>query len=811
MIRSTTLIITLVMFIGNLSFAQDCRISGKISDAADGEALQFAHIWIKSLATGTTTDGDGNYVLTLPYGSYRIRASYMGYHSQKLVVDLSQAEKHLDFALKANTIAFPEIVVLPGENPAIPIIRKAIAAKRKVEENLKNYEVEAHTKLRVYDAKVDLKGISSDKLLEDGVLFVAETQTTAYWTSTGEIKEVIKARKQAVMEGEVYNLLNSMPARVNFSADDISFGNKDVTGPISEDGLDDYWYDLEGTTVYDDQKIYKIRVTPRSEIQPLVEGMIYIADSSYLLMLVDVGFNESVFGSMLNNVNFRQQFSNVDGYWMPTDVAIHAGIEVAAVVTFKFKVDLLSVLKNYSVNTPDIDQNLDGFMIEVAESADDIDSAGWYDNSFIPLVGDEFDLYEKSDSAAEAHVQQAKEYGLNNIFFGKRFVFDKTSYSVPGLLGAYRFNRIEGHALNLGFEVGDPFAPVEEIEAIVGYGFSDERLKWSLGAGILLNQYSGFRLQARAYDELHYLDEDSYQLNNLTALFAQAAFMWDPRDFFYRKGVEISLEGYIAPVIKSILHGNYNNYQSADVNTDEHLFRVNRPWRMNPPINDGYISSVGLRVELDLRSRILNKGAVQRVGRSQFKPYVDATVFKNNLDDGEFTYSQYSAGFAGGFGLGGWGSLKFQADGSYADNIMPMQTIHNIDGSAEGVTGPWLFRSFLWSEFGGDQIVTAMLHWDLGNMPFRVLGVPNIPYLNNRFWELSFFGNGGWTDIREETQLLQKIPVDAARIPFYELGFSIGNIFTLFEFDFAWRMNHFSEGHNFFWGISIAPGSVFSR
>jgi hypothetical protein len=54
----------------------------------------------------------------------------------------------------------------------------------------------------------------------------------------------------------------------------------------------------------------------------------------------------------------------------------------------------------------------------------------------------------------------------------------------------------------------------------------------------------------------------------------------------------------------------------------------------------------------------------------------------------------------------------------------------------------------------------------------------------------------------DATKSLQTVPLLDAKMPFYEAGFGIDRIFLLFRVDFAWRLNHFREGENFFVGVS---------
>ena len=74
-----------IIFCTNLS-AQTGTVSGVVSD--DVGPLIGVSISVDGLTTGTITDVDGSYELSLDPGSYKIIASYVGYDSQSRSVSV---------------------------------------------------------------------------------------------------------------------------------------------------------------------------------------------------------------------------------------------------------------------------------------------------------------------------------------------------------------------------------------------------------------------------------------------------------------------------------------------------------------------------------------------------------------------------------------------------------------------------------------------------------------------------------------------------------------------------------------------------
>ncbi|KXK28830.1 MAG: TonB-dependent receptor plug [Bacteroidetes bacterium OLB12] len=74
----------LILLLPLYSFSQNrATVSGYLKDAANGEALIGATIYVKSLSTGATTNVYGFYSLTLEPGNYEVSFSYIGYGTQQ--------------------------------------------------------------------------------------------------------------------------------------------------------------------------------------------------------------------------------------------------------------------------------------------------------------------------------------------------------------------------------------------------------------------------------------------------------------------------------------------------------------------------------------------------------------------------------------------------------------------------------------------------------------------------------------------------------------------------------------------------------
>ena len=93
-------------------------ISGYVKDAADGESLMAASVYVVELGKGSTTNEYGFYSITLPQGKYTLRVTYVGYSNKEYTVDLNK-DTRLNIELGTSAILTQEIVITgerKGEN-----------------------------------------------------------------------------------------------------------------------------------------------------------------------------------------------------------------------------------------------------------------------------------------------------------------------------------------------------------------------------------------------------------------------------------------------------------------------------------------------------------------------------------------------------------------------------------------------------------------------------------------------------------------------------------------------------------------------
>lgn len=82
----------LVLLTGEVLAQEKYTISGYVSDAASGEYLLGANVYIKETLQGTTTNASGFYSLQTPKGDYTLNVSYAGYETFEQQLDFGSTQ-----------------------------------------------------------------------------------------------------------------------------------------------------------------------------------------------------------------------------------------------------------------------------------------------------------------------------------------------------------------------------------------------------------------------------------------------------------------------------------------------------------------------------------------------------------------------------------------------------------------------------------------------------------------------------------------------------------------------------------------------
>jgi hypothetical protein len=782
--------------------AQQFTIKGKIVDADSKIPLSFANIRVAETTLGTSSNVNGKFELKLKQGTYKLIASFIGYYSDTVNVEVVENLNEVNFSLRQSEIILSEVLVKPGVNPALEIIRKAIEKKNIRNNRLKNYEVEAYTKGLVRTTEeisagnnsigVGLGGSDTTELIIAGIL---ENHSRNYFQQPDKFKSVILARKQSANFPPSINTLTGGRLIQDFYENDVNFLGRDLPGPISDNALNYYYYYIENVLAQNNKTIYQIHIEPDNSSDPGFSGKIFITDSTFDLVKVDLILNRAAnTGNLFDTVNIYQQFDEYNEIVMPVDYRLFVKANVLGLVRFGF--ELNTIMFNYSINNNILENIFDKAIVTVVPDADNIDSSYWQNTQTIPNTLEETIAYERIDSVESAPKTFWDDYSLLDTRIS---LSDNLSISAP--ISMYHFSRVEGHALDFGIFVDDAFNRRFNSSLKMSYGFSDKKFKQDFNAGYLLGDYRTWEVKARAFNKLNVLFEESDNygelLSTLVTLIAKNEF----RDYYYSRGVEIGIEGEVLPIVKMRLNYKNKTDKNAFVNTDFSFFNKEKTFRANPPIFETRINSLNLGFDLDFRDYI-EDGYFRRrtsLGRSYVLLSGDITYSNPDFLSSNLNFTKYEISAFTFIRTFKSASMNVRLYGRLTDGATPYQDLYALPGNIDVVFNSQTFRTLKVNEIVGDKIVTLNFTHDFRDELFRAM---NIPGLKN--WEIMFslIFNAAMADITSETTAILTNPVKSFKHPFYEIGFALGQGLLPFKLEFMWKLNY-RDGNNFRVGLNL--------
>src|SRR5688572_1249527 len=103
-------VLSLILVLSTTHAQQKYTLNGFVKDAANGEELIGATVYITQLQNGTVTNAYGFYALTVPTGTYDVSFSFVGYKTQVLTLTISENQsKNIELVSEATFIK--EIVI----------------------------------------------------------------------------------------------------------------------------------------------------------------------------------------------------------------------------------------------------------------------------------------------------------------------------------------------------------------------------------------------------------------------------------------------------------------------------------------------------------------------------------------------------------------------------------------------------------------------------------------------------------------------------------------------------------------------------
>jgi hypothetical protein len=799
-------------------FAQTIVISGKITDAATGEGVGYAAVFVKGANVGVTADFDGNYKITINIPSDSLWCSYLGYHTKSKAISRLTYQT-VNFALESNNFDLTEVEIKPKENPAITLIREANRRQRDYNpDNIDAYKYESFSKLELSVDHLDerlqkmpwfknikplfdsINGIRSDEGKPLLPVFISETVSDYYWQSPPrKHHEYIKASKVngiGVTDGTTtVQVLGATLQQYNFYDSWITIMKKTFISPIGDGCFYYYKYRIRDTVTIENKTCYKIELTPKRKEDLAFTGNIWISDTSFAIMRISVTIARDANLNFVNQIKISQEMTEVaPGTYLPLNTRILIDLAELVKTTPSFLAKFIVSNKDFEVHNK-FDASVFEHVVDVAKDAmaNKNDTAYWQEHRHEALDTNEMRSYEMVDSLR--NIKSIKNGTALSKFLG-------TGYHPIGKIdiGPYYYllnkNYVQGWRVAMGLRTNYKFSHVTTTKAYAAYGFKDQNIRYSVLQDFVISRkkWTNAGLQRRVDLDQAGISDGSTEYNSavfaLTSIFSTLSrinLTEDNRIYFLRQ-----------------FHKDW-------------IIKLNGSNRFYKPYFDfGYLDEDGklettfttTSANIELRfahnERVLVDDNVRYLLGTERSPVVTmgyTHAFKDVLG-GSFNYDKFYLNIRQSVKTGIMGHAFYYIKGAKYFGVVPFPALDIHPGNQTFYFSTTSFNLMNFYEFVSDQYISAFYEQYMEGLITN-----RIPLLKKLHWRTLATAKAVYGSMSDQNRKIIPLQYQTfrtlERIPYMEVSYGFENMFRYFRVDVVHRLSYRYEGARK-WGVLVS-------
>lgn len=811
-VRLTTrlkVLVWLVLFPA-VVLAQETVIRGKITDAFSGDPIPFVNVVFKGTSIGTTTDFDGNYVLRTTSPTDSLQASYIGYKPRTKAVQKGVSQI-INFQLEEEVTRLRDIVIMAGENPAFEVLRnvvknKSINDKRK----LSAYEFDTYSKIEIdvdnITDKFRQKKIVSritqvlDSIQqiagEDGKpvlpIFISESVSKFYYRNNPELKfEHIKETKISGIGFEDGSLMAQLVGasfqEYNFYKNWLNILDKDFVSPIADGWRLYYEYDLVDSLDVDGDYCYRLDFFPKSLQALAFTGTMWITKNEYAIKRIEVTVSKEANLNFIEKIKIQQELAKTEGgAWIPVKnrVLVDAG-EVRdqwAGLLAKFYTSNKNIVVNQPKEPKFYEKQIlldEGYILNMN------DEEHWNELRHDPLTETEKNVYRMIDTLQ--HIPVVRTYiDLVKILINGYKKVGKVD--IGPYLSLVAFNNIEGMRIQSGFRTNYAFSKKISFGAQLGYGFDDERIKYSAYFQHIMDRRRWTTMSLRVRSDLGRVGIDDENLAD-DYLFLAASRFGKFRRGYYFDETRFNFQREIIKGFSQRIAVRYNTFK--------------------PSFDFGYYSNPGdvtsfkqsfQSAEIILETRLARDELFlqydnERVSMGAQKWPIITLRYTRGLKGvggSDFEYDKFRFSILKKLPMGPLGTGKATITGEYINGTLPYPLLSFHIGNETPFYTDVIYSLMNFGEFFSDRFVSLQYR-----QYFEGFLLNRVPLMRKLKWRLTGLANIIYGDLSDENLAMSEplpFPVDNNNLtidrPYIELGYGVENIFKFLRVDFVHRLSY---------------------
>ncbi len=474
------------------------QIQGLVHDTAN-KPLSFVNIYLENAITGTTSNDQGAYELTLSKkGTYTVVFQSLGYKTVKKTVTVLQFPTIVTVQLTPEEVVLEAVHVSSKGNPADRIIKNAIAHRKENNAKITQYTADFYSRgmYKIKNAPKKILGQALGDLgggldsTRSGIVYLSETVSKIASQKLNNFKEHIVASKVSGTDNGV-SFNSAEEVNFNLYNNTVELGNN-IISPLNTAAFNYYRFTLAGSFyAKSGQLVNKIKLTPKRENDRVFSGFIYITEDEWALY----GSDLSVTGKQANLPMVKVLHLKQNCNYVPEN---NAWVVISQTIDFKigmFGIHLngrfSSAYSNYNFNPPFTKDTFGNEILSFAENATKKDTEYW--NRLRPvaltteeakdyITKDSIQIIRKSKPYLDSINKQQNKFGLLSPLTGYTYrnSHKKWRISLQSPLQKTNFNSVQGWHTSADISYTkrhEKPGKWERLQTVVSYGFSDKKIR----------------------------------------------------------------------------------------------------------------------------------------------------------------------------------------------------------------------------------------------------------------------------------------------------------------------------------------------
>lgn len=708
---------SLVFVITSLACAAQ-SLEGLVMDEQSGEPLPFVSVlYNKELGLGTTTDVNGHFIIEKKKEILELSVSYIGYDG--VVIPKSEIPKNgfIEIRLRSEKTVLSEVEIIPGENPALRIIRNAIAAKNHHDpREFDSYQFKAYSKSILTEDKdstlsakklMQLSQNSSDRLEKH--LLMSETVSIRKYEKPDKITEDIIGARLSGFKNTIYAFATDDLQKLGLYDDIIKLLTEYYLTPLADGADGKYIYILRDSVVYDTAITYIMDYRPMFGVNyEGLKGELHINSHGWAIEYVTAEpFNKGKIDFVM-----EQHYTHIrDKHWFPDQLNMLMAVDDVPVFDRPGFMSVKLFIDSVQLNIPFEGEDFDHVEREITKGASYVDDTFWTKNRKEDLSKQEVRTYEYMDSIGERYKFDLIMHASRNLYKGY-FTFGEFEFKAKELI-TYNFH--EGLRLGTGVYTNDLFSEKFRFGGYYGYGFLDK--EWKYG-GLLEYYFDRKRDERITFKYSH----DLVQPGRIKLKYYMSTNFWN--DFFRR---QMDFKDEYSLLYKTLISRDftlqlgYRNFVISP-NTDYNFVDPENPQNGTPPYRYQF-SEFNMNFRWAYKEMISgNMG--QQISIGSKWPIFNINYSRGIKDflDGQYDYNKLEAGVLFQRYIPNWGRINVNLESGYLDVPVPITLLYSSRGSYSrtlAVIANNTFQTMRFNEFFSDRYVNFFFNHNFGALLLR--------------------------------------------------------------------------------------------